>query len=565
MITAWTINGVSFATNGKLEDKLGNDAYLLPENLEATPNNSTNDIINKIADYIQRIGLERIGSALAIGVDGRLVAQSMSDVTIICTNRSSFVAGISSAPGTLAYNVFAFTDMIFATNYVVKNTSNSCKYMLTTDTYTDIVEYTINSSSSSIANATTGIFAVQVDGDPFTNDSSRAGTIRALKFTIAAVPVLTNAANDIVPNEISIAELYGSINRTSIPYKFHVDTLLRTRIPIFNNAYISAVNTSAVGAITYISGVPRFTTGAIITAIIIVNNLVTEFYNSTRVLNITSAQTQSVNYMPSNGAITTMYAAPTNYYAFTMSTTLRSNIYSASNLSLTISAYTAGDAASTATSAIYGPGVITVDTTASSSIEAAIRIPCMTGQYPSTGCNSAAVGTYDSALNISNLEELQLLGNRFVFPSINYSTQYPVGPNYASLTAPTYDSMRWFAGAYPTANGTVSGGTITITGASTDFTLVNTICVYVKLTDGGPWINPLLPYDPTVTTITNGYACGIYHYPDDNIGLNYMSNGNWVIPFTAYAAINTNYIFIRVSIKSTSGHSFERVTATLFD
>lgn len=561
MISAWTINGVSFATSGKLVDKLGTDAYLLPDNLEATPDNTTNDIVAKLADYIQRIGLERIGSALATGVDGRLVAQSMSDVTIICSNRSSFVAGISSAPGTLAYNVFAFTDMTFASNYVLKNTSTSCRYMLSTDTYTANVEYSITSSSASIADATTGIFAVQVDGDPFTNDGSRAGTMRAVKFTIAAIPGLVNATSDMVPNEISIAELYGSINRTSVPYKFHVDTLLRTRIPIFNSAYISAVS----AAITYISGVPRFTTSATITVIVIVNNLITEFYNNTRILSIASAQTQAVNYMPSSGAITTMYAAPTNYYAFTMNTTLLPNTYSASNLSLTITAYTAGDAASTSTSAVYGSGEISVDTTASSSVEAAIRIPCMTGQYPSTGCNTAAVGTYDSTLSIANLEELQLLGNRFVFPSINYSTQYPVGPNYASLTAPTYDSMRWVAGAYPTANGTVSGGTITITGASADFTLVNTIRVYIKLTDSGPWLDPLSPYDPTVTTIANGYACGIYHYPDDNIGLNYMSGGNWVIPFTAYAAINTNYIFIRVSIKSTSGHSFERVTATLFD
>jgi hypothetical protein len=567
MRLSWNINGVAFRDSGKIIDAMGTDSAAFPEGFAVSAVDTSTIVMTKISNEVSKIGRERLAGTITVGDDGRPIAQNMSDIQFICTNRTPFKANLSSVPNTIVANIFAQTDMVFQTNNLIKNTAADGEYELVADTETDQYEYAITISPTDQTGAIIGFFTIISDGDPCPTNTTIAGSLRAVRFRVNAITDLSDTSPNIVPTYLTITERSGAIERKSVPYQFYVDTIAAIRAPHLSSAAIISITPASI---VYRSGVPRHTVGTIFQIQVNAKYLVSEFYNLTRLIALTSAYTATTNYMPSTEDILDMYFDADTSKQFTITTTLSALVCAQTPFTITITGYTAGDANSAATSANYGTSTLTCDTISTTISEQGARYPSGTGQYPGTSgglFTQAGRFSYNVAASLATNEELQLLGGRYMYPRGNYTTEYTPGPDYSALPDTSYSSFRWYSQKFvmdggAVAYGVFTSGRLTITACATNMIdSISSLRLYVKFFEGDVWRDALAEFNPADENIVNGYPCGTYA-PESPTAANFMSGSNWIVPITLSEPVETSLIFVRFGMLRNTTLSFETITLT---
>ena len=219
---------------------------------------------------------------------------------------------------------------------------------------------------------------------------------------------------------------------SSLPYGLHTFSMTHSvsgtsTLPIYiDNPIAPSITlplaTSAAPS-SWTSGVPHLKTSDSINFSATIGGAVGKFYNLNKVADVTGSTISTVNFLPiipplENAAV-----------PVTMTGIVTSSAYS-EQATFTINAY---NSINNAVSSVINTN-IRID---SNSVET--RVQSGIGQYP------IAFGTaFSSTGSILGNEELQLINNLYQFPpAIDYSTRYPVGPNYSTILGGSYLNMRW--------------------------------------------------------------------------------------------------------------------------
>lgn len=288
--------------------------------------------------------------------------------------------------------------------------------------------------------------------------------------------------------------------------------------------------------IKWLDGVPGFNTNSVVGAVFDVSNAVGAFYNSTRVGRIESSYTTDTDIAatgnPINGAIlhpSGTVLVETNKYI--------------ENLILTCRGYSSNNATASNTASTN----VRIDTLTN---QQAQRVTASTGQYPVTGYGLV----YDDTFSITHNEELQNINNAIKYPpSVNYSADIPVGPNYTSITAGSYDGYRWACFNM----GTISAdSSITVQFNNTSnfgaTTILTDMLIYALVSGATPtngWIDGNAAYPGVGNPTNNG---------DPALVVGSSDADTKVITFGT--APKDGSVYIRIGIKNTSNKQFRTIS-----
>jgi hypothetical protein len=198
----------------------------------------------------------------------------------------------------------------------------------------------------------------------------------------------------------------------------------------------------------WISGVPTLSVGDSINENFTVNNAVRKHYNATNFARVTSPQgTTNVctlsGIQTEGGAISFLNKA----------LVLLTSVYS-ENIVVTMTGYNSKNVAGTPLAVNSNARIDTVS-------NEALRKISGTGDYPASGYG----GAYDSSQSLlTYTDELQMLNGSYGYPSGNYSSNLPAGPNYTGLV-----NERWLC-FQPQTFTNATGFTLTFTGTSGTWT-----------------------------------------------------------------------------------------------
>lgn len=256
---------------------------------------------------------------------------------------------------------------------------------------------------------------------------------------------------------------------------------------------ISGQSVTGSGTGRLVSGVPSLANGDTITAAFDADDVVSEFYNSTRIGRAECSVTNSLNAAlpgspPAKGATVPISIA----------LTVQNNQYT-ENASVTVRAYASNG--TQANAAVTNN--IRVDTVSNESA----RLVSGEGQYPSSGYGGAFSSS--TLLTASGNEELQMLNGRYQYPAaVNYSSNTPTaGPNYSSIAAGSWSNMRWATFSL----GSISSATsvnFSFSGAQNfgSTTIVTNFALYVKVEGVTGWLDANAAYPGVGSPSSNGDA-----------------------------------------------------------
>lgn len=528
----WNINGVKFIDNGKIKDSISqDDVDNIPNSLGIITGESTTEILIKIANLLRTMGIENHGGFLGIGIDGRNVAQNMTDCSFVVTDATEnnpYSGFISSSPSTMAYNIIPTQRPIIKSNYILKNSNTEAYYKLSRTT-TIIGNDIINCSPNSLEGQSYGWLSIDDEGDPLTNNADLAGSVNAIKFKIYPTENIPLNSAPISPYSLQLYECNSTIQRPANIFKFYIDSPLA---PTIVSASITSITQNLTT--TYFSGIPRYKAGSTVNIRVIANHILNQFYNYQGTFAIVNSQTlNNARYILSNSEVQTIYAQNVATNAtINFTTTYKSNAYG--NLAGTLYAYSTKSSIYNDASCTHATNTVTVDT--NSVVESSIRV------------SSNDLGAYDSTQLLTANYELQFQYNRFIYPTYNYSGDIPSGPNY-SLCIGDGNNMRWLTIKQTQTTDTISRGQIIITGVSAD---INTILptdlkIEIKFNNAGNWLDAriLFAFDGA-----NEETNGIYN----------SQNLTYTVNVTCGESLTANNVYVRIGLKHLSTFSFERLT-----
>lgn len=495
------------------------DAYRYNE--EDNPYANTNEVISSVPKIIRHLGMSFYvyDESSPPGVDQYwfkngvededLIIQGGSDIPSVYDSDKFLVA--NEAGDSLVYSDISLTELRNALNSIGKlgptapgdittkilvlsskfsardKTTGNLRTEVTTDT-TPILQLSDMTDSGAFLDPETGNLEALINdsvvGTITLTSSDDTSTNSDLEITqnqdyylgvsgsagfYTAILSRINVSSALTPtNTAQSAKLRIGSDETS-NYQFYVETSLTPTIA-------SSSLTVDVGEVTIQSGVSILAQGADMSVTATANNVIGYFYNATKTIEIDDSVVGSNMWNPSAGE-----GGP-NYTITNQTITVQSN-QTDSNYQPTITAYTSSGVS--ANSTITPSGTVYVDSS-SDSIRSSVLDPG-SGQFPSSGYG----GAYNHSTSLLTNEALQLLGGKFIYPSGNFTTLYPVaGPNYSSITDWRY--MIFSLGNVTNA----SSVTFTINGATGFSTTIDpSIRLYVKVEDGSTgWLNANAAY-----------------------------------------------------------------------
>jgi hypothetical protein len=194
----------------------------------------------------------------------------------------------------------------------------------------------------------------------------------------------------------------------------------------------SVAGTTSGSGFSNVSGVPALVGGVNSAAIFFTataSNAISRFYNSTRIFRVSGG----------SGITAVDFTLPSSPYPV-------SGAISSGSRSVSVNASTTGTTPSYTITAYNSRGTTATGTATSnfridSAVDTANRVKSSTGQYPGSGYTTA----WDAAQDLSSAgqEELQMLAGQYQYPTGNYTSYTPAGPNYSSLPAVTFGTIRW--------------------------------------------------------------------------------------------------------------------------
>ena len=316
------------------------------------------------------------------------------------------------------------------------------------------------------------------DLDPYLGQTGKEGFWRALIAGVEASSPLSVGLN-------TYQLLHSTTGNTPV-YTLYVDDPATPSI--------SSYSITSSGTGTYISGVPSLAAGNTVQANFTVGNAIKSHYNSTRIASANSSVTNSANAAlpvspPISGAT----------FVASINLSVSSSSYIENVVVSCLGYNSKGGTASQNVSVLSG--TMRVDTVSNETI----RKKSGTSTYPTKGSSASQFGdTYVSATSLVSNEELQLLNGSYQYPSANYLSNTPVGPNYSSLTGirwVTFNNIGSITAASSltfTFNGSVNfGGTAE----------VSNFYLYVLIDGAVPtagWVDGNKPYDGVSSPSVNG-------------------------------------------------------------
>ena len=297
------------------------------------------------------------------------------------------------------------------------------------------------------------------------------------------------------------------------------------------------------GAGRTVSGVPSLATGDTINAQFDADDVISEFYNVTRIVRAESGQTNNVNAPlpgtpPAKGAT----------IAANIDLTVQANQYS-ENVTVTCRAYASNGTQGTQTAS----NNIRVDTVSNESA----RSRSGQGQYPAQGTDPDEFGAaFDSSVSLvtAGNEELQMLNGQYQFPTGNYTSNTPTaGPNYSSAAGGTHADMRWVTlnlGSISSAVSTqINLGNVSNLGGDV---LISGFLMYVRVVGATPttgWVDGNAAYPGVGDPTANGDAAL-------NVGASTVTNR--VVTFGS--AVKTGDVWVRIGIPQGSNKRIGTIT-----
>jgi hypothetical protein len=530
---------------------------------------STNDMLLSFANEIVRLGNQMIGSYVGTSsIDGLPVVQTVNDIIFTLYTgggASSYNAGLTRAYGTVVYNVIDAAGRTFISNYLVKRAGvrltlsvTSPSDVTTTTTY-DIGTY--NASAVGSTTGTAGTLSVTSDTDPFPTSSTLTTLYRAIKMSIVpTTPLISGSAPRYV---VGFTVTDGTSVRVSVPMSLYIDAL---PTPQVLSAYISA-DTNSSGTWVYISGVPRLPVGATLGFTCQIRHFVTEYYHLIKTWQVSGTPITTSSYLATSPELLAAVTAPTSYMTQSNTFTLAADSYVASlSGAITYTVYNSkGDTITSAVTCNFArqgdSATVTsmsVDTRSIGIGESTRRVKSGLGLYPADGTFGT---TYDSSISLVSNEEMQMIGGIITYPSINYSTTSPQGPDYsvAGISVTTNASMRYITAKFipdtymSRINILISNVTGDIIAAMLDDL---SIVVNVKL-DTSVWYSATSPFEPQEAT-ANGK--GIAEF---GINAPTVTSGVLTIPVTFGQTISCTNLYIRVGCLVSNTVTFGEITYTI--
>lgn len=305
----------------------------------------------------------------------------------------------------------------------------------------------------------------------------------------------------------------------------------------------SSISGQASGSgFSYVSGVPALVGGqnsAKITFSATGSGTVGRFYNSTRIFSVSGT-----------GVTTSNFALPTP------STAVSASVQMAS-LALNVNAGTTGNNPSYTVTAYNSRGITNtgnISTTfhIDSTLDTSNRVTSGQGQYPSSGYGSAWTSTQD--LSSAGQEELQMLNGQYQYPTGNYTSYTPAGPNYSSLPAVTFNTVRWVTFSLGSQTN-IQNVQVTFN-SPTNFggTAIVSSGWYLEVKVDGVtgWVDGNAAYPGVGSPINNGDAA-----------LDVASSNGTVKKVTFGSTPRTGVILVRVGFTSAATYKFGSITTTL--
>lgn len=253
-----------------------------------------------------------------------------------------------------------------------------------------------------------GSLNITDDSDPYVGQAGKEGFWKQLTADITPTTPVTVAPHTF--------EMIHSVSGTSVLIVY-VDN---PTVPS-----ISGATGTSTAVASYTSGVPHLNTGGIIVLAGSANNAVSKFYNQNKIVSISGSTIASQDYLPvvpplEGASVPFSLNAPVLASTYAETAQFTATVYNSKNDPVSLVVNTS----------------IRVDSTSNE-----IRVESGVGQYPTSGTYG---GVFSSVAPITPTEELQMINNLYQFPpQVDYSTRYPVGPDYSTITGGTYSLMRW--------------------------------------------------------------------------------------------------------------------------
>ncbi len=251
-----------------------------------------------------------------------------------------------------------------------------------------------------------GSLKITDDSDPYIGQTGKEGFWKKL---VAFISPLTSLS-------------YG-LHTFKMTHSVSGTSTLQTYIDNPIAPSITSPLATSIAPSTWTSGVPHLKTSDAVNFSASISGAVGKFYNLIRISDVTGSTISTVNFLPIVPPLENAVVP------VTMIGVVTSSAYAElSNFS--INAY---NSINTSVSNVINTN-IRVD---SNSVET--RVQSGVGQFP------IAFGTaFSPTGSILGSEELQMINNLYQFPpATDYSTRYPVGPNYSSILGGSFLNMRW--------------------------------------------------------------------------------------------------------------------------
>ena len=277
----------------------------------------------------------------------------------------------------------------------------------------------------------------QVDGSIDLGEGSNVGTDAGLTITADNDPYQgqSGSANfweQLSARGQSTTALTAGAEHT---YQLKHTTTGNTNLLTF---YVDSPGSPSVGSVThdssnavanksYVSGVPTYNTSIPILMSGTVSGAISKAYNSTKIADITGTNVNTATVPPDSGG----YSEGDDASFVDYELYFKNNTFSDSDITVSVKGYDSkGTPGSTTSHTIPGR----VDTKS----DETSRKTSGSGQYPAANYGNV----YNSQDSLATNEELQMLNNKFVYPTADYSANHLAGPDYSSLSGWRYVTFQ---------------------------------------------------------------------------------------------------------------------------
>lgn len=296
---------------------------------------------------------------------------------------------------------------------------------------------------------------------------------------------------------------------------------------------LSSINISSIATGTFISGVPYLDESDIITATFDLDQVVSEYYHQTNVGTLTGTSINNAIYQPGTPP------AKGSTVNASIDTTVIPSVYEPGAV-FDVTGYASNGVTSTQN--------IVTNLNIDSISDESPRVVSGTGQYP-----GLYGGAFDNTASILGNEELQMFNGQYQFPpATDYSSFYPVGPDYSTITGGSHNNMRWVT-FQPIS--VVNDVAITIDFINTTnfgaTALMAGIEIYVKVDGATGWLNANAAYPGVGTPVADGDPALV------------VGSSTATSKRVTFSVVRTGDVYVRIGIPQGSNKAFGSINVSV--